>query len=629
MAWDTGFQLCRKRPAALQEAFALKGDLTEEEARYHLGRLMRYNLGFTWLLISGQDMLLPFQEIILNAWFEKDYSLVIAGRGVGKSYLLSIFILLYAILNENTKIVLVANNFRRVKDIFSQMEKFLNYKKATLLRQCFELKTANKIKMGKQNDQYLLNCINGSLVKGLPLGVGENLRGERANVLIIDEGLLVSEHIQKTILEPFLTARSNAGERVKIEAQEDALVKAGMLKGEDKTVFQNNKLIITSSASYQFEYLFEGLYSKYISNIQDSKKERTLKDPTYFVCRASYEVVPEGSFLAEEVIQAARETNPNDPVFRREYCAEFVDGGGSYFDIKKLHECTIPDGESPTTQVVGLKGCEYILSIDPSYGDSKSSDYFAMGVYLLEPESRKIVQVHSYGKAGMDIKEHYEYLIYLLKQFNIVMLAIDASGTEFIQGFNESMTAKNNNMSLGFLAQDFDTEGDEYQRNIEYARSDLNSQSRHFVYAQPFNSNSIRAMNEYLQGGISAKRVWFGSRMSANEPIYRKVVESFSLPYAFKDADDEQYSLVDFLDDQDDWIDQTKRQLALIEVKSTTLGTLQYDIPSHLKKSQNAKRARRDNYTCLLMAYTASKHYFNIRSSDALPTFTSVPVMMF
>ena len=114
---------------------------------------MRYNLGFTWLLISGQDMLLPFQEIILNAWFEKDYSLVIAGRGVGKSYLLSIFILLYAILNENTKIVLVANNFRRVKDIFSQMEKFLNYKKATLLRQCFELKTANKIKMGKQNDQ--------------------------------------------------------------------------------------------------------------------------------------------------------------------------------------------------------------------------------------------------------------------------------------------------------------------------------------------------------------------------------------------------------------------------------------------------------------------------------------------
>jgi septal ring factor EnvC (AmiA/AmiB activator) len=84
------------------------------------------------------------------------------------------------------------------------------------------------------------------------------------------------------------------------------------------------------------------------------------------------------------------------------------------------------------------------------------------------------------------------------------------------------------------------------------------------------------------------------------------------MPFQFKDHDDELYSISDFLLDQDDWIEQTKRQLALIEVKATALGNYQYDIPSHLKKSKNEKRARRDNYTCLLMAYYGSKHYFDI-----------------
>ncbi len=620
MSWEQGLQPEVISPDVIKEIKELKGEITEERARALLGKLFRYNLGFTWMYLSGQKLFLPFQEIVLNAWFAKDNSLFIAGRGVGKSYLLAIFICLYALFHPGIKIVLVANNFRRVKDIFAQIEKFLNFKTAHLLRQCFELKSSSSIKMGKQNDQYLLNCLNGSTVKGLPLGVGENLRGERANVLIIDEGLLISEHVQETILRPFLTAKDNAGERLEIRKQEDALIAAGKMCEEQRTRFASNKLIITSSASYQFEYLYEGIYIPYIKNIlkiadkeknMDEERAADGKDPSYFVARMSYEVVPPDTILDEAVLKAAKETRPDNPVFKREYCAQFIDSSDGYFNVRKLHECTIQGGDVPTTQIYGSKNAQYILAIDPAYGESRANDFFAMGVYLVLPEEKRIVQVHSYGKAGADIKDHYEYLTYLVTHFNIVYTVIDGSGTEFIDGYNESVLAKTKGIKLGFLTTDFEKEGEEYVREVLNGKSQLNSTTRNYVYAQKFSSQTNRRMNEYLQGGIAAKKVWFASKIEQNEAHYAAATQ-FNMPFDYKDNEGQPYSLVNFLSDQDDWIDQTKRQLALIEVKSTGLGTLQYDIPAHLKKSKSEKRARRDNYTCLLLAYYGSKHYFDM-----------------
>lgn len=620
MSWIKGAQPEKLPPNVIEEIKALKGEISETRARALLGKLFRYNLGFTWLYLSGQKLFLPFQEIILNAWFSKDNSLFIAGRGVGKSYLLAIFICLYSLFHPGIKIVLVANNFRRVKDIFLQIEKFLNFKGAHLLRQCFEMKSSSSIKMGKQNDQYLLNCLNGSTVKGLPLGVGENLRGERANVLIIDEGLLISEHVQETILRPFLTAKSNAGERLELKKQEDALIAAGKMTEDERTVFPNNKLIITSSASYQFDYLYQGIFIPYINRIlkKQDKKEKKEEDrnpdgvdASYFVARMSYEAVPPDTILDEATLQAAKETNPDNPIFRQEYCAQFADSSAGYFNVKTLHECTIKDGDVPTTQIYGSKNSQYILAIDPAYGESRANDFFAMGVYAIIPDERRIVQVHSYGKAGADIKEHYEYLTYLLTHFNIAYTVIDGSGTEFIDGYNESTLAKSKNIKLGFIKTDFETEGEEYVKNIKEGKSQLNVTTRNFVYAQKFSSQTNRRMNEYLQGGIAARKVWFASKIENNEAHYRAAVQ-FQMPFDFKDHEGQPYSLVNFLSDQDDWIEATKRQLALIEVKSTALGTLQYDIPAHLKKSKSEKRARRDNYTCLLMAYYASKHYFDM-----------------
>lgn len=601
MAWEKGNQKEFTIPDIIKEARNLPEEMTDVEVRAFLGKFFRNNLGFTWEMISGQIMF-EYQEILINGWFLKDYSLTVAGRGTGKSYLLAIFCLLYCIFYPNSKIVLVANNFRRVKDIFSQMELFLNEKGAILLRQCFP------DNISKQNDFHLLKCANGSKVTGLPLGVGENLRGTRANVLIIDEGLLISEHIQETILRPFLTAKHNVKEQIETKEIDDKLISEGLMLESERRTFSNNKMIITSSASFQFEHLYK-IYTNYIENIRKSDPLA----PSYFVTRLSYEAVPEGTILDESVFKAAAHGGSENAIFQREYCARFVDASDGYFNVRNLHECTIKDGENPTVQVVGNKRSEYILGIDPSYSASKAADYFAMGVYLLIPEERRIIQVHSYGKAGKDLKEHYEYLTYIFSNFNIVYTVIDASGTEFIDGYNESIIAKNarggRGINLKYISTNF--ESDEYLREIGQAKNQLNQETGRIVYPQVFNSQSIRRMNEYLQAGITAKKVWFGSGISKNEHAFSAAM-NFTLPYPFKDSKNQLHTNVSFAEDQDDWISQTKRQLALIEVKSTALGTLQFDIPNHLKKSSSEERARRDNYTCLLMAYYASKHYYDI-----------------
>lgn len=609
MAWTKGHQReILSKYDSIQDARDLKGELEAKDAKLALFKLLSQNLGFTWkLLTQNKGLLYEWQELIINAWFRKDYSLVVAGRGTGKTTIIGIFCLLYCIFNPDSKIVLIANNFRTVKNIFSSMEKLLKETDSNLLRQCF------KNKIGKSPDQYLLECLNGSSVKGLPLG-GDNLRGQRANVLIIDEGLLISEHLQKTILEPFLIAKLNPQEQEKNFEQETELIKAGRMKEEERT-FSNNKLIITSSASFKFEYLYEGIFKPYIDIITDEHRKRELSDPSYFVAKISIKAVPEGTITDEAVLKAASEGRENDPNHLKEYHARFVDASDSYFDIKKLNECTYQAGEMPTVQVRGAKGSQYVLAIDPAYSASKSSDFFAMGVYLLIPEERRIVQVHSYGKAGGDVKDHYDYLIYLLTSFNIAWLAIDASGTEFIDSFNESSAAMKYNIKLGYLNPDFDREGEEYIDEVRKIKNQWNVLNKNIVCPILFSGINNRKMNEYLQGGISAKKVWFASPITQHGGAYEAAIV-FNLPFEFKDTNDEVYTKVQFLDDQDDWISHTKKQLALIEVRSTGQGTLQYDIPNHLKRSKSATRVRRDNYSCLLMAYFASKFYFDMLQTE-------------
>ena len=99
--------------------------------------------------------------------------------------------------------------------------------------------------------------IGTSNIRALPLGDGSKLRGFRFHRIIIDEFLLMPERIYNEVIVPFLSVVENPQQQQKIFDLETRLIAQGKMKEEDRYVWPNNKLIMLSSASYKFEYLYK------------------------------------------------------------------------------------------------------------------------------------------------------------------------------------------------------------------------------------------------------------------------------------------------------------------------------------------------------------------------------------
>ncbi len=609
-------------PDIVTEMRGLPEFLDDAVAKASLAKFLRYNLGFAWELLT-EEQLFPFQEFIINGWFKKDYSLYMAARALGKSYLIAIFCLLYGIFYPNSKIVIVSSNFRRSKDIFSKMEKFLNHKGQNLLASNFILPPS------KQNDKYLLKCINGSEIAGLPLGTGENLRGERANVLIIDEGLLVSEGIQRTVLEPFILANLDLSEQLKLKDLEQELIKEGVMAEEDKTKFQRNKIIICSSAPFEFEFLNEGILVPYIEKINKSNGDKN--EPSYFVCRSSYHIGLKHGIIEEIQIKklGADEVGAeSDPILGRELFAKPVSGSGGYFNMRAVKECVVKDGEYPTMMLHRKNNKqEFLLSIDTSSANGLDSDHFAMSLFLLMPEDRRMCQVNTYARAGpgSDIPAQYEYLVYLLRNFNIIFIIIDGTSTDaqFLKDFNESQIAKENNIKLGFLDVDFEVGSEGYVQELKKAREQWSLEGKRIVYKFIASSSSNRRMAEILQAQINARRVWFGSKISQNKEAF-SLYSKFQMPYEFKDRKGRSYEgILEFLTDQDDYCRFVIDELALIQVKISNSGSQSFELPDYCKRTEDPDRPRKDHFSTLAMGTYAMKVIWDLYDLESSPAPTA------
>jgi len=574
-----------------KELLELKGDLSDKQAKITLAKFLRHNIGFTVELISGVK-LAPVQEIVLRGMLNRNFSMFVAGRGVGKSFLAAVFCVLQCIFEPNTKILIAGPTFRTARFIFNNIEKLVESKGADLLAQAFSIKPS------KRNDQNEWK-INGGTITAIPLN-GEKIRGFRANILLLDEYLLLPEELIKTVLMPFLVAPQNMGERIEIRELEDRLVLEGLLKEEDRIVFENtSKMIALSSASYTFENLYK-TYKEWIAKIQDKE----VGEASYFIAQLSYEAMPK-DMIDRTVIEEAQDGGSSNASFLREYCAQFTDGSDSYFSAKKMHECTIPDGEMPTTRIKGAIDKKYVIGIDPSFSNSPSSDYFAMSVMEIDEETKTSTLIHSYAVAGGDLKDHIKYLSYLLESFDVEMIIIDSAGYQFIDSYNESEYCHKH---LSFIDFETDKEGSEHIQAIVKAKATYNKENGAICIKQNFTSSFLRRANEYLQACIDHKKVWFASKTTANDAAFSKAssqrvnMDLVGHP-----------NILEFIEFQDAWVYQTKKQCSLVEVKTTAKGTQSFDLPQHLKRSTSANKARKDNYTTLMLGCWGVKCYFDTK----------------
>jgi len=599
----------------------LEGYLEENVAKSSLAEFLYDNLGFTTFLLTGWR-LFPFQEIVLRSWFDHNFNMAVWSRGGSKSTLVSIFCCLYPLFFPGTKITIASNAFRSTRRLILQIEKIINAKEAYLLKQCFPIEGKGKIKISRRNDEWCLP-INDGHIKAIPLN--EKVRGERSEVLIVDEFATVPEVLYKEVLMPFLASRSDIAERLKIDEEEGAMIASGLLTKDQRTLLESNKKIIgLTSASYDFEFVCK-LYHEWAEQVGNPNTPAELGHK-YFLSRLSYKALPE-QLIDSEITELAKGGGEQTASFQREFMAAWSSSSDGYFNIKKLHQYTVKTGDLPCVQLRGNPDSKYILACDPNFDSSLSSDLFGLCLYLLNDEARTITQVHSYGRPGGNLKDHLDYLYYLFTNFNIVFMIADLAGegegNNFISTANQSNLFVKNNLKLSFIDGDFDN--DDYMAQALMAKNSYNLSNKKICYRQIFKSDWIRKANEHLQSQIDYGKIHFASNLAGHDSMMNKAMDIFDdePPVQYRDNDNKILGLLDFIALQDELISQTKHQLALIEVKATSMGTLQFDLPQQLKRSKNPDRARRDLYTCMLMGAWGAKCYWDMIYTEEKTTFTT------
>jgi hypothetical protein len=591
-----------------QRFFDIKGNISDNDARLSLVDFLKNNIDFTTELLFGMK-LFPFQSYLISQWWNNSFSINIWTRGGGKSYSVAIFCLLYGIFHNTQRIILTSASFRSSRAIMAQMEKFIQADGATLLRQCYPYD------IKRSTDLWEMNLPGGGCIRALPLN--EKIRGQRADVLICDEGLLISKVLMEGTIKPFLLSKNNVQEQLKIKEYEDALVKKGVIKEEDRMILESEKkMIILSSASFEFEYLYE-IYKSWLEKSGE-------KNSKYFVNRLSYAALPK-ELIEQDIIKEAESGGIQSTYFQREYMAKFPSASDGYFNLIHMNECTIPAGDYPCIQIQGDEKAEYILSIDPSFSSSKTSDYFAMGLFLIDKETKSITLVNSYGVPGGRLSQHIGYLYYLLTNFNIVLITADLLGGfesgnfNFLESANQSSLFKNAGLSLKSFEGEFNS--NDYIEDLKLMRKTYSKLSKTICYRQKFTSQWIKDANEYMQHFIQSKKLFFASKITNNDKEFERY-SKYKLPFEIENEAGNQMTITEFCDEQDNLIDETKNQITLICPRTSPQGTMTFDLPPEVKAIKGEKRARRDNYTTTLMACWASKFYFDYLD-DSLGKTTS------
>jgi hypothetical protein len=189
-------------------------DPSEDDYQYKLLWLMSRPEYFSFLCKHIFNInILPSQALFLREMWNRKFPMLIASRGFGKSFILSLYAMMRALLIPERKIVVVGAAFRQSKVLFEYMETIWN--NAPILQSMCDSDSGPI----RDVDRCVMR-INQSRVTCLPLGDGQKIRGQRANDIISDEFASIPRDIFETVVAGFAAVSSSPIENVKLSAAE-------------------------------------------------------------------------------------------------------------------------------------------------------------------------------------------------------------------------------------------------------------------------------------------------------------------------------------------------------------------------------------------------------------------------
>lgn len=362
-----------------------------------------------------------FQKMLLCMMNWSTSFVFIGSRGIGKSFLSAVFCVVRCILWPGSKIVIASGTRGQALNILEKIQLELVPLSPELSAEIDTKQT----RINGTNAQLVFK--NSSYIKVVT--ASDSSRGNRANLLLLDEFRLISKDVIDTILRKFLTQRRTP--------PYNALTKEDRMSAYDK---EKNKTLLLSSAYWVDHWSYLKCVDTFRLMLDDTRRQ--------FVCGLPYQLaIKEGVLAADTVADEMAESDFNSIKFMMEYEALWYGNtDGSFFDFasisknRKIKYPMLPDalssklGNSPLIRIPPKQNGEVrILSADIALMPSKKHNNDATAIFINQMVPTKAGRytsniVYSESQEGLRTDDQALIIRKLFDEYECDWLVLDSNG---------------------------------------------------------------------------------------------------------------------------------------------------------------------------------------------------------
>jgi hypothetical protein len=581
-----------------------------------------YHLRLSYLMIKPEYFsflckhilniqILPSQALMLCEMWNRKFPMLIASRGFGKSFMLSLYALLRALLLPSRKVVVVGAAFRQSKVLFEYMETI--WRNAPILRDI----CSNTSGPRRDVDRCVMR-INDSTVTCLPLGDGQKIRGQRANDIISDEFASIPRDIFENVVAGFAAVSADPIDNVKRLAAEKKAKQLGVQleeKQENKEIkVRDNQIILSGTAYYDFNH-FATYWKKWRQIIKSRGKEERLREvfggedvpkdfdwTQYSIIRIPYELLPEGFMDAAQVARSKATVHAG--IYQMEFGACFTRDSQGFFKRSLIESCvisndnTIKDSQGNEihfeAKLIGDPTKRYVFGVDPA----SEVDNFSIVVLEIAPDHRKIVHCWTTNRSEhkAKVKKGYasetDYYAYcarkireLMRRFPCVHIAMDAQGggIAVMESLHDKDKIMEGEAAIWPVIDDDKPKDTDDEKGLhilemcQFAKYDWLAEANHGLRKDFEDKSIIFPFFDPVTLGISA----------AEDGLKDRVFDTL------------ENCVLD--------IEELKDELAMIQMTQTPSGRDKWDTPEVVVGAGKKSKMRKDRYSALIMANMAAR----------------------
>lgn len=362
-----------------------------------------------------------FQKLLLVMMFWSTTFVLIACRGLGKTFISAIYCVIRCILWPGTKVCIASGTRGQAINV---LEKIMFELKPASPELCAEI-DEKQSKVNGTNAQIVF--FNTSVIKVVT--ASDNARGNRCHVLLLDEFRLISKDTIDTVLRKFLTLRRMPRYSELTEEQRIAEYSK-----------EKNLTMYLSSAYFKDNWS----YMKCVDTL------KAMVDPQrrQFVCGFPYQLsISEGLLDPETVADEMSESDFSEIKFSMEMGAEFYGSAdGAFFDFdsisknRRIKYPMLPDkvsaklGNSQFVRIPQKQNGEIrIISADIALMSSRKNNNDATAIFVNQLMPTKAGRytsniVYADSCEGLRTEEQALVIRKLFDEFMCDYIVLDANG---------------------------------------------------------------------------------------------------------------------------------------------------------------------------------------------------------